>query len=198
MLDGVAHATGPSSHATDPGAPTTDALLVSCGDVETGREASEAAALRRAAAIAASATPMVDPLQGILELALPMLPTDHLVLLRASTDRMESVIVAAAGTARVWRWLRAPLGRGIASRVIETGEAQLVSAVAGDPDVSTGQLTRSVLVVPVILHGSVLGVLMTADERRRFTRRHLTLLGAFADQCAIAISRWTGPTAVGE
>ena len=141
----------------------------------------ETAALRRAAAIAASATPYVDPLQRILELALPVLPADHLVLLHASTDRMESVVLAAAGTAHVWRWLRAPLERGIAARAIETREAQL---------------TGSVLVVPVIVHDTVFGVLETADERRRFTRRHVALLRAFADQCAIAIDNARGVSSV--
>ena len=194
---------------TERGPPTTDAFLVFCGSVETSRpllalarsrllravrrRAREAGALRQAAAIAASATPTVDPLQRILELALSALPTDHLVLLRASSERKESVIVAAAGTAHVWRWLRTPLGRGIAAHVMRTGEAQLVSEAARDPDVSTAQLTGSVLVVPVIVHGRVFGVLTTADERLGLTRRHLILLRAFAHQCAIAISRWWEP-----
>lgn len=159
--------------------------MVPC--VEPWRRFREAAALRQAAAIAALASPSVDPLQRILEVALPVLPADHLVLLRASSDRRESVILAAAGTARVWRWLRAPLGRGIAARAIETGEAQLVPDAAGEADASTQKLTGSILVVPVLLHGSVFGVLVTADERRRLTRRHASVLRAFADQCALAI-----------
>jgi GAF domain-containing protein len=151
------------------------------------RRSREAAALRQAAAIAASATPSVDPLQRILEVALSVLPADHLVLLRASTDRAETVILAAAGTATIWRWLRAPIGRGIVARAIETGEPQLVTDAAGDADASTGQVTRSILCVPVVVHGSVFGVLVTADERRRFTRRHAVLLRGFADHCAVAI-----------
>lgn len=151
------------------------------------REASESAALRRAAAIAASATPLVDPLQRILEVALPVLPADHVVLLHASTDRTESVILAAAGTADVWRWLRAPLKPGLAARAIETGEPQFVSDVIGDGARSAGSSMRSVLVVPVILRSTVFGVLEITDEHGRLTRRHVTLLRAFADQCAIAI-----------
>ena len=109
---------------------------------------------------------------------------------------MESVIVAAAGTARVWRGLRVPLGRGIARRAIETGEAQLSHATA-DPDVSTELAARSGLVVPVILHGRVFGVLATADERRRFTPRHMTLLRKFADQCALAINNARADRGIG-
>ena len=42
--------------------------------------------------------------------------------------------------------------------------------------------------VVLVVHGAgVFGVLATADERRRLTRRHLTFLRAFADQCTIAI-----------
>lgn len=151
------------------------------------RKTPEGAALRQAAEIAATATPNVDPLQQILEVALPVLPGDHLVLLHASEDRMESVIVAAAGTAHVWRWLRAPLRPGIVARAVETGEAQLVSETVGHRDGSTGRLMGSVLVVPVILRRGVFGVLETTDEQRRFTRQHVTLLRAFAVQCAIVI-----------
>jgi GAF domain-containing protein len=155
------------------------------------RETRETAALREVAAIAASATPMSDPLQRILEAALPALPSDHLVLLHVSTDRSNSLIVAAAGTARVWRWLRAPLGRGIAARAIETREVQVGSEAVGAPDTAAGPSHLGV-VVPVILRGGVFGVLTTADESRRFTERHVALLRAFADQCAIAIDNAWG------
>jgi GAF domain-containing protein len=152
------------------------------------RVARETAALRDATAVAESATPLLDPLQRILELALPVLPADHLVLLRVSMDRTETVILAAAGTARIWRGLRAPLGPGIVARAIETRETQLVADDGGEPDAPTGQPARSVLVVPMILDGRVFGVLETAHEQpRRFTQRHAKLLAAFAGQCAIAI-----------
>ena len=150
-----------------------------------------AAALRDVGAIAASATPISDPLQQILEAALPVLPSDHLVLLHVSIDRSESVIVAAAGSARVWRWLRAPLGRGIAARAIETGEVQIGSEAVGAPDTAAGPSHLGV-VVPVILQGRVFGVLATADESGRFTKQHAALLRAFAEQCAIAIDNTRG------
>jgi GAF domain-containing protein len=177
-------------------APKSDAVLVFIPCVESWRRTREAAALQKGAAIAASAARVVDPLQRILEAALPVLPADHLVLLRASTDRMECVIVAAAGTAHVWRGLRVPLGRGTAARVIESGEAQL-SHAAADPDASTELVARSDLVVPVILHGRVFGVLSTADERRRLTPRHVTLLRKFADQCALAINNARADRSIG-
>lgn len=150
----------------------------------------EAGALRQAAAIAASASPISDPLQRILEAALPVLPSDHLVLVHVSTDRTQSLIVAAAGTARIWRWVRGPLGRGLAARAVETGKAQLASDVEAvdTEETSTGPL-RSGVAVPVTLHGNVFGVLATADDRRRFTRRHVNLLRAFADHCATAIDK---------
>jgi GAF domain-containing protein len=194
---------GHRSHVAEREAPTSDAVIVFFPCVETsrvavtqarsrlrralGRKTREAAALRQAAEIAATASPMVDPLQQILEVALAVLPGDQLVLLHASADRMESVIVAAAGTAHTWRWLRAPLRPGIAARAIQSGEAQMISETVGYRDGSTGQLMGSVLVVPVILRGGVFGVLETADEQRRLTRQHVTLLRAFAVQCAIVI-----------
>ena len=155
------------------------------------REPRETAALREVAAIAASATPISDPLQRILEAALPVLPSDHLVLVHVSIDRSESVILAAAGTASVWRWLRGPLGRGIAARAIETREVQVASGAVGAPDTAAG-LSRLDIVVPVIHQGGVFGGLATADESRRFTKRHVALLRAFADQCAIGIDNAWG------
>ena len=155
-------------------------------------ETRETAALREARAIAASATPISDPLQRIVEAALPLLPSDHLVLVHVTSDRTESLILAAAGTARVWRWLRAPLGRGIAARAIETREVQVGSYAAGAADTAVGASHFGV-VVPVIVPGGVFGVLTTADESRRFTERHVALLRAFADQCAIAIENARGP-----
>ena len=151
-----------------------------------GHETREDAALRQTAEIAASATQNSDPLQVILDLALAVLPSDHLVLVQVSSDRTESVIVAAAGKARVWRWTRGPLGRGIASRAIETGEAQLASEAVGLDKTPAGPL-RSSVAVPVTVHGLVYGVLSTADEQRRFTKRHINLLREFADHCATAI-----------
>ena len=150
-----------------------------------GRETREAAALRQAAEIADS-PPITDPLQRILEAALPVVPSDHLVLLQVSSDRTEFVILAAAGTARVWRWVRGPLGRGVASRAVETGQAQLASEETDAEETSVGPV-RSGIAVPVMLRGTVYGVIATADERRRFTKRHVNLLRAFADHCATAI-----------
>jgi GAF domain-containing protein len=160
------------------------------------REARETAALREVAAIAASATPTSDPLQRILEAAIAALPSDHLVLVHVSMDRTESVIVAGAGSARVWRWLRAPLGRGIAARAIETGELQFGSEAVGAPETAAGPSHLGV-VVPVILRAGVFGVLATADESRRFTKEHAALLRALAEQCAIAIDNIRGRSGPG-
>jgi GAF domain-containing protein len=154
-------------------------------------ETREAAALREATAIAASATPISDSLQRILEATLPVLPSDHLVLLHVSSDLTESVVLAATGTAHVWRWLRAPLGRGIVARAIETRDVQIASYAAGAADTAVGASHLGV-VVPVIVQGGVFGVLTTADESRRFTERHVALLRALADQCAIAIDNARG------
>ena len=142
----------------------------------------------RARAIAGKATPISDPLQRITRS-------------RAAGAAIESSRAVAGGerphrgdgrgcvgTARVWRWLRAPLGRGIAARAIETREVQVGSYAAGAADTAVGASHLGV-VVPVIVQGGVFGVLTTADESRRFTERHIALLRAFADQCAIAIDK---------
>jgi GAF domain-containing protein len=141
--------------------------------------------------------PYLDPLQRILELALPVLPVEHLALLRVSTDRTGSVILAAAGTAQIWRGLRAPLRPGVVARAIEMRETQVVGDDGGT-DTPTGYSARSLLVVPVILDGTVFGVLEIAHEQpHRFTQRHADLLAAFARLCAIAIDNARGGKHVG-
>ena len=171
----MSHVTSNRAHVTEhaPLEPHAVHVPLRCPLRPRGPASRDAAALREAAAIASSATPINDPLQRILEVARPLVPSDHLVLLRVSPDRT-AVIVAAVGTAAVWRWLRAPVGESVVARVIDTGEPQSSPAV---------------IVVPVILDGATIGVLETADEHgRRLTDRHVAVLREVADQCAIALT----------
>jgi GAF domain-containing protein len=141
--------------------------------------------------IAASARPFGDPLQLILEIAFRVSPADHIVLMQAFAEPAEVVILAAAGSASAWRFLRAPLAPGLVVRAIETRETQLGADPTNAP--VTPAVVRH-LVVPLILDDRVFGVLQaTEGPRARFRRHDAKLLRAFGDECLIAIRTASGP-----
>jgi HD-GYP domain-containing protein (c-di-GMP phosphodiesterase class II) len=82
------------------------------------------------------------------------------------------------------RDLRVPIGRGIVGSVAQSGVAELVNDVAadarwhGDPP---GFQTRAILTVPLIVHGSAIGVLQLLNPvgRDRFTDSDLRRMRLF-------------------
>ncbi|MCZ6677799.1 MAG: GAF domain-containing protein, partial [Candidatus Poribacteria bacterium] len=84
---------------------------------------------------------------------------------------------------------------GIAWWVAQTGEPAIVNDAASDPrftgnvDSSTGFRTESLIAVPIILEGEILGVLEAVNKRgsRKFTEQDLQLFTSLANQIAIAI-----------
>ena len=87
------------------------------------------------------------------------------------------------------------MGEGIAGTAFSTGTARLVEDVSRDPafaarfDAASTFHTRSVLAVPLIARGQVLGVieLVNGVSDRPFTQDDLMALTAIADFAAIAI-----------
>ena len=90
---------------------------------------------------------------------------------------------------------RIPSGKGIAGRVVETGEALAVNSVEASPyfydgiDQSVGYRTRNILAVPLRVRGRVIGVveIINALQRDHFSERDRTLAMALANQAAVAI-----------
>ncbi|HUP48274.1 MAG TPA: GAF domain-containing protein, partial [Thermoanaerobaculia bacterium] len=74
----------------------------------------------------------------------------------------------AAGDIRA---LRVPLGRGIVGSVALSGQAEVVNDVSSDPrwsgDGGEGFTTRSILTVPLIARGRVIGVLQLLNPADR-------------------------------
>jgi signal transduction histidine kinase len=82
-----------------------------------------------------------------------------------------------------------PVDRGIAGRVIRTGEPALVDDVSRDPDYYPALAeTRSQLTVPIRREGSVIGVINVESPKvGAFDHEHLAFIRRLADHAAVAI-----------
>ena len=90
---------------------------------------------------------------------------------------------------------RIPAGKGIAGRVVQTGEPLVVSSASEDPnffsgvDQAVGFQTRNLMAAPLQVRGRTIGALEIINTRSRpeFSAEDLNLAGALASQAAIAI-----------
>ena len=89
---------------------------------------------------------------------------------------------------------RLQMGQGIAGHVAQSGEPLMISDAQKDRrhykavDVTTDFLTRSILCVPMIVKGKVIGVIEIMNKLEGdFTESDLTLLNSIATYAAIAI-----------
>jgi signal transduction histidine kinase len=90
-----------------------------------------------------------------------------------------------------------PLEGSLAGYVVETGEPIVVPDVYNDPrfdfsskaDEQSGFTTRSILAVPLIARGNVLGVLEAINKKdgAEFTEEDIELLTVLGDQAAVAV-----------
>lgn len=90
---------------------------------------------------------------------------------------------------------RIPGGKGIAGRVVQTGQPVIVPSASEDPnffsgvDQAVGFRTRNLLAVPLQVRGRTIGVVEILNTRNRaeFSAEDLRLAGALAGQAAVAI-----------
>jgi diguanylate cyclase (GGDEF)-like protein len=117
-----------------------------------------------------------------------------LILLDDRTGKLYFEIAVGEG-AEVLKGLQLNPGEGIAGAVFSSGAARLVHDVGGDPsfsprfDEASAFHTRSILAVPLVARGRVLGVieLVNGPTEPPFSNDDLTTLTAIADYAAIAI-----------
>ena len=110
--------------------------------------------------------------------------TDELVFAMAVGAKSEDV-----------REQRVPAGRGIAGRVVQSGQPLIVNSVKDDPqfyrqiDESTGFETRNILAVPLKVRDRPIGVveIINSQGRDTFDERDLKLAEAFTSQAAVAV-----------
>ncbi len=88
-----------------------------------------------------------------------------------------------------------PLGQGIAGTVAQTGEPMVVDDLTNDPRFArgvaeeSGYVPTAMMVAPLLGEEDTLGVLSVLDRGRtgRTSLEELNLLGAFAEQAALAL-----------
>ena len=91
--------------------------------------------------------------------------------------------------------MRLKMGQGVAGWVAERKKGVIVNDVGRDPrfdrnvDTSTGFTTQSILAVPLVDEGRVLGVLevLNTSKPKRFDQADLDLLMAYASQATVAL-----------
>ncbi|MBI5029134.1 MAG: GAF domain-containing protein [Chloroflexi bacterium] len=90
--------------------------------------------------------------------------------------------------------IRIKIGQGVAGWVAQTGQPTLVHDTTQDPrwfdgvDVETGFKTRSILCVPLLVKGDLVGIIELLNKKRgTFNDKDLQLLQSIASPVAIAI-----------
>ncbi len=117
-----------------------------------------------------------------------------LMLLHPESQELVAHVIFG-GDKQLMREIRFKVGEGIAGWVAKHGEAVLSNNVQSDPryskklDEITDTPLRSILCLPLVSKGKVLGVLniINKPEGGRFTEEDLHLAQAFAAQASIAI-----------
>ena len=135
-----------------------------------------------------------DLLSTLLQRVRDLLDADTCAALLLDPDRQELVARAAVGIEEeVEQGVRIPVGRGFAGRVAATGRPSIVEDV-DHADIFNPILRekgiKSLLGVPLVVHGDVIGVLHVGTlAPRRFTEDDIELLQLAADRVAVAIDR---------
>ena len=159
----------------------------------------QVASLRGLIEVSSAINSMMDfdeLLASIMDVAKRVMSAEASALLLLDEKTNELVICSAQGAAAV-REIRVPAGAGIAGAVVKTGKPVNVPDVTKDPrffggvDKKSGFQTRSILAVPMLHQGRVIGVLEVLNPigREAFTEIDLEPFQAFASMSTTAIER---------
>jgi sigma-B regulation protein RsbU (phosphoserine phosphatase) len=150
--------------------------------------------LRRLEAVtdaALSSLAVSDLLDELLDRVRDLLDVDTAAILLLDPHARQLVATAARGLEdEVRQGFRVSIGRGFAGRVAHTREPVIIADVTPDDVVNTILLDkgiRSLLGVPMVAGGDVVGVLHVGTRtRRRFTDDDVHLLQLVADRASLA------------
>ena len=145
--------------------------------------------------IAASAAPLPEAVQAMVQAATSMLGAEHCSIMLLEDDGVTLVLVASYGLpADVPLGHTLRVGESVAGRVLVTGKPLLLGEVDRDAFVNFVPKSRDItssIVVPLRVHGRAIGVLNLATSERTtaFDEDDLRLAQMFADQAAALIYR---------
>jgi len=135
-----------------------------------------------------------DLLTSVLELSTRVVDAESASLLLLDEKTQELYFDVALGLGPEASKVRLPLGMGIAGSVAKSRKPEIINAVRQDPrwspamDAHTGFVTRSILAVPMLIKGHLVGVLEAINKTGGdFSQDDLRAFEAFASQAAVAI-----------
>ncbi|MFH1037304.1 MAG: sensor domain-containing diguanylate cyclase [PVC group bacterium] len=135
-------------------------------------------------------------LQLIISRASRLIPAENWSLLLKNQETGELTFAVVEGSKKEsLRGFCLPPGQGIAGCVAQSGHPEFVADVQSDTrfyremDARSGFTTRSVVCLPLKIHGKTLGVMeiVNVEDIEVFKERDLPVLQALADYAAIAI-----------
>ncbi|MEK7389464.1 MAG: ATP-binding protein [Elusimicrobiota bacterium] len=133
-------------------------------------------------------------LTSVLELLTRVVDCESASLLLLDEQTQELYFDVALGLGADASKVRLKLGQGIAGTAAKNRKAEIINNVRADPrwsaamDAESGFTTQSLLAMPMILKGRVIGVLEAINKRDgAFDDNDLHALESFAGQAAIAI-----------
>jgi NtrC-family two-component system sensor histidine kinase KinB len=133
-------------------------------------------------------------LTSVLELSTRVVDAESASLLLLDEKTQELYFDVALGLGPEAAKVRLPLGAGIAGSIAKNRVPEIINAVRKDArwspamDAHTGFITRSILAVPMLLKGRLVGVLEAINKRGGdFDDADLRAFEAFASQAAVAI-----------
>lgn len=132
-------------------------------------------------------------LDALLERVRDVLRVDNAAILLPTADHSVLTIYTVRGPeAAVATQVRVPIGQGVAGTIMATGKPLIIDDLAQSNAVNPflRENLRSLLGVPLIVEGHVIGVLHVATEQpRHFGEAEQALLQRVADRVALAIDR---------
>ncbi len=133
-------------------------------------------------------------LTAVLNLSVRVVDAQRASLLLLDEKTSELYFHVALGLDPGVAKIRLPLGSGIAGSVAKNRTSEIIPVARLDPrwssamDAHSGFLTRSILAVPILIKGHLLGVLEAINKRDgNFSDADMRALEAFASQAAVAI-----------
>lgn len=135
-----------------------------------------------------------DLLTSVLEMSTRVVDAESASLLLLDEKTQELYFDVALGLGPEAAKVRLPLGAGIAGSVAKSRKPEIINAVRQDArwspamDANTGFVTRSILAVPMLIKGHLVGVLEAINKSGgAFGEDDLRAFEAFASQAAVAI-----------
>jgi diguanylate cyclase (GGDEF)-like protein len=143
-----------------------------------------------------SAYDMETLLTAVLERIQVLIPADNWSLLLVDRQNQELYFAVVVGVdPERLKGIRLKKGEGIAGAVAQSGKPVFIPDVNQDhrfsarADTATGFDTRSIMALPLLVRGEVIGVfeVVNVEDEKYFREKYLPLLTILADYVAIAV-----------